>query len=460
MAEQPIDPEIHQAQEGNAASEKASQRNFSRRLISRIPYTGEFAKRTEEYRMERYRGRLGKYQKLASIDASIKDKFLLKLIYAANALSGVESWSDVASFWVWSLLFTTATLLYVSAPLLISQLFTQLIGWSHQGFWWWVLEVSLSVLTGTFAFMLFFVPFIISSSLSDDLNEWVNFNAWVKYWGTLLVVLATGYLYALYSSKLTFRLWPFRHWLVFFFFTQLGLLLPLLLASSGLGRLFDKALDRRKRNLLARELVIDELLDILSSTEGVDYESMTWPAFEHRQWLTQRLETIASCIESSFSRFFLTGVVELDRWTDRNTSEMANGVREMIKGLVAPTTYTLEDFKARIKKYFVAALASEWGGFDRVPAEKLSHKQGVKERIATVITALVTAAVPILLILLLRKLRVVVAEPLLTYLTVGAYVWAALSLLARLDPQYAAKLGAFTDLTKTLPFGRKGGDDN
>lgn len=144
----------------------------------------------------------------------------------------------------------------------------------------------------------------------------------------------------------------------------------------------------------------------------------------------------------------------MDRWTDRAASEMANGVRETIKWLIVPTTHTRVDFKERIVKYFTAAIASNWGTFNRVPAEKLSRKQGLKLRAASALTPLLTAAVPILLLLLLKKLAVV-AEPLSTYLTVGAYVWAALSLLSHLDPQYAAKLGALKDLTKTLPFGKK-----
>jgi hypothetical protein len=136
---------------------------------------------------------------------------------------------------------------------------------------------------------------------------------------------------------------------------------------------------------------------------------------------------------------------------------MANGVRELIKWVVAPTMYTREEFKARIVKYFAAALASDWGKFDRVAPEKLSRKQGIKDRAASAVTSLLTAAVPILLLILIKSLRIVVAEPLLTYLTVGSYIWAALSLLSRLDPQYAVKLGAFKDLTKMLP-GRKGGE--
>ncbi|PYS47310.1 MAG: hypothetical protein DMF68_16330, partial [Acidobacteria bacterium] len=222
-------------------------------------------------------------------------------------------------------------------------------------------------------------------------------------------------------------------------------------------RLFDNALENRKRGLHTRAVIIDELLNILIQAEQDDYE-LVWPGLTHRAWLTKRLETVASCIETHFPRHFLTGTPEMDRWTGRSASEMANGVREMVKWVVVPSAHTCEDFKARVNKYFAAALASEWGRFDRVSAENLFQRKGMMDRVASLVSAVLTAAVPILLLLLLSRLDVV-AEPLLTYLTVGAYIWAALSLLSQLDPQYATKMAALKDLTKTFPLGKKDGGE-
>src|SRR5207302_7000398 len=97
--------------------------------------------------------------------------------YAAQQLSKVESWTEVTMFWSQCLSVSIAVLLCVTAPPLFSKLLPQLVGWSFRGFWWWLLELSLSLLTGTLAFMLFAVPFMVSSSTPESADEFFNLNA-------------------------------------------------------------------------------------------------------------------------------------------------------------------------------------------------------------------------------------------------------------------------------------------
>jgi len=405
-----------------------------------------------------YKERVDKYEKLKSIDADTKTKLVGEFKYGARQLSQVDSWIGMTRFYSTGFLLATIVLFCVTVPPMVGRSFPHLEGWGVKGLRWWALELLLSTLTGALAVFVIFLPIYFLVGSGDKLNEFFNSSGLILFWATVLLPVACTYLYALRVGRFVASPWPFSHRLVFYCVIQAGFLMPLFLALAMPFRLLGTALRNRRLSLNTRAVIVDELLDLLDIIEQPNYEKI-WTEFSHRTWLTKRLEVVASCIEIYFPRFFLTGVQEMDRWTDRNTSEMANGVRELIKWVVVPTPHTREDFKARITKYVTAALASDWGKFDRVPAEKLSPKQGLKDRVASAVAALLTAAVPILLLLLLKRMKVVVAEPLLTYLTVGAYVWAALSLLSRLDPQYAAKLGALKDLTKTLPFGKKGGND-
>jgi hypothetical protein len=429
------------------------ERNLLERFISRIPYTNEFGARIERDQKWLFEARLRKYKTIKSIDSDLKEKLDSEFQFIAAELSNAESGIEAALFYARGLTLTMVFALYVTGPPLVAKFFSSLFGWGLHGFWWWALELFLSVLTGTLAGAILFLPAIAFRSSEQWVYDFFNVDRLRVYWGVMLLTLACGYLYAVYSNRLVARPWPFSHRLSFYLLIQAGFSFPLLFALQMPYRLFLRSLQSRKQRFHARGVIIDQLLNILYDLED-DLEQFDWTKFWYRASLTRQLEVVASCIESHFPRHFLTGAQETDRWVDRSTTEMANGVREMIKWIVAPNANTYEGLKARVIKYFTAALASEWGEFDRVPAQELSPKQSVKDRVTSAVTALLTAAVPVLLLLLLRRLGVVVAEPLLTYLTVGSYIWAALSLLSRLDPQYAAKLGALTDLTKILPLGK------
>jgi hypothetical protein len=439
--------------ETSESSENPPPRNRLRRIMSRLPYTGEFAKRIVEVQDTAFKARQEKYEKMTSVNEDLKQKYSFEFDYAARDLSRTESWIDSALFFTIWVVFAVAIPLFVFAPIGIARLFQATITWPH-GIWWSLLEVILVVIGGVVAVIIITLPFFV---LGSNVQDFFNLDGIVLSWATVLLIVSSCYLYALKAGRIHWSL--LRYELAACFIIQVGFATPLFLLTSLTYRSFDKVIERRRQKLHTRAVIIDEFLNILTEIESPNYESK-WTEFSHREWLTHRLDTIASCLENYFSRHFLTAAPELNRWTDRETTEMANGVRELVKWIVTPYERTRENFQARIVKYFTAALASAWGNFDRVPAEKLSRRQGLRDRVASAITALLTAAVPVLLLMLLRRLNVISAEPLTTYLTVGAYVWAALSLLSKLDPQYAAKLGALKDITSTLPFGKKGGEGN
>lgn len=462
MAKQTVDSEVQHTEQlpedAQVASQEPAPRSLLNRFVSRVPHTKAFHNWMTERREGRFKERLDKYQKLESISPDTKKKLSFEFEYGARQLAQVDSWLEMVRFYSKSLVIVTIVLIWVAVPPMVARFFPHLTGRGFQGLLGWALELVVSLLTCALALLIIFLPIYFMVGSEERVNDFFNANGLIVCWSAVLLPLACTYLYALYAGRLVTWPWYLSHKLVFYSAIQTGFGMPLFISFVMPSRILRKALNDRRLRVQTRAVIVDELLEILSTIEDPKY-GVTWAELSHRGSLTMRLTSVASCLENHFPRYFLTGVAEMDRWTGHNATEMANGVREMIKRIVASNAYTLEDLKARVVKDFAAALASDWGTFDRVPAEKLSRKQGVKDRATSAIRVLLTAAVPVLLLLLLKRLRVVMAEPLLTYLTVGAYVWAALSLLSRLDPQYAAKLGALKDINSILPFGKKGGDD-
>jgi hypothetical protein len=80
----------------------------------------------------------------------------------------------------------------------------------------------------------------------------------------------------------------------------------------------------------------------------------------------------------------------------------------------------------------------------------------LKSRLINFAKALASAAVPIVVLLLVKRADLVPEGTVLNYLTAGAYIWAALSFLSGLDPQYGVKITALKDLAGFLPIPGKG----
>ncbi|HEY0097720.1 MAG TPA: hypothetical protein VGB76_02100 [Pyrinomonadaceae bacterium] len=427
-------------------------------VISRVPHTKAFHSRIAKGQESLREVRLEKYEQVTSVSPDVKSSLFVEFDRNTRQLSEVELWIEMIQFYMGVLIGLIILSLFLVMPPLAAEFFPPFSDWNSHGLWNWSLEFLWSLLVAPLAFAIIFVPFLVTTGAGAKVENFLNLDRLMALWASFLLLVASGYLYALYTGGMAAQPPLFRQRPFFYFTLQTGFFLPTIFVLSVPGRLFFRSLESRKQAVQTRAFVIDELLNILHRHEEPGYE-LIWSEFTHRKWLAERLEAIASCMENHFPRYFITGVPEMDRWATLTASEMANGVRATIKWVFAPTRNTREEFKARIVKYFIAALASEWGKFDRVTAEKLSRKEGLRARVVSVVTALFTAAVPILLLLLVRRLQLV-AEPLLTYLTVGSYIWAALSLLSHLDPHYNTKLAALKDLTKTLPFGKRGGDDS
>jgi hypothetical protein len=429
-----------------------------KRILRRIPFTKAYQERIQERSDEIFNERKSSYAKLKLVDQTLKDKYESEFELGAKQLAETKAWVEEFQSYADKLMVGLFLLTPLVAPVLIARFVLRLPDAQGTGFKWFATEFLMSLITAFLGFIVLFLPAVPASKTSPKLDEFINLTGFFFVWAGVLFLVASYYDYRLYVHRLPFNLSGKS---TFYFVNQAGLSIPFLLLVALLYRLGNNAVQRRKKRMHTREVIIDELLSMLKQMDWSIYglPGSGWSRFWHRETLTTQLETVASCIENNFGRYFPTGANSFNRWTEQTTAEMATGVREVIKWLVESGANTPARLRERVTKYFFAALAGDWGQFDRIPIEASSRREGIRSRIRAVVTALTTAVVPLLLLFVLTRLHIL-NEPLLTYVTVGAYIWAALSLLSLLDPQYSGKIAALKDLTSILPFaGKKDGRD-
>ncbi len=213
-------------------------------------------------------------------------------------------------------------------------------------------------------------------------------------------------------------------------------------------------INRRITNLYPDVVLVDNYLDVLAKTES---GAARWNEIEFKQQLIRKLEDTAYCLEVSLPGRLRTGNYATDSWIKERSEEMAEGTRALTRWIFTPQVNTYERFKTRVADCLLYSARGDWDSFERVKPEKLSRPELLRNRLKLVISAILSGAVPLVVLMLIKQLRIV-SDPILTYVTVGAYIWAALSLLSSFDPHYGAKLTALKDISQLLPFGKKGKD--
>lgn len=395
---------------------------------------------------------LKEFLRLTSLEADVKKellltvrKSLLRVVYTREANDRIMSWAENLSFIVFC----------VFAMVVMPWLVTRVVMTPEEH-----AEVGVVMLffkTGVSLFLMMLVvvlPFLLLLRLfSQGVQTYVQINKAMRW---LLVAVAFACLAAagaLVSAARGRVLGEDELFILFgclAFGTYFGggtLVIPPII--NGLRRW----LDRRAEKTFTNEYLVAHLLSALAVVEK---NPARWADVEFRRLLIARLEAVAVCVERVVPGRMRSGNIVTDKWLADSTEEIAAGVRALAKWVITPNKDTHERLRERLAVGLTCAVRGEWDGFERVSPEKLSQPELLKSRLVNFAKALASASVPVIVLLLVKRADLVPDGPVLNYLTAGAYIWAALSFLSGLDPQYGAKITAIKDIAGFLPIPGKG----
>src|SRR5262249_27966099 len=110
-----------------------------------------------------------------------------------------------------------------------------------------------------------------------------------------------------------------------------------------------------------------------------------------------------------------------------------------------------------ISRYLVLAVEGDWDGFERSDPQIISRPEFVRSRIRAGAIAILSALIPLAVLAAVKRFNLIEGA-VLSYLTVGAFIWTGLSLLSQVDPSYGSKLSAIKDISSLLPLPKRDKD--
>ncbi len=170
-----------------------------------------------------------------------------------------------------------------------------------------------------------------------------------------------------------------------------------------------------------------------------------------------KLELVAVCAE----RYLFRNIESPDLVTASHLRNKATGIAASFRSLkvsvLTAETYTRSIFTERIKSDITNAVNNNWDALIRPEAEGFQMLQDRKSsyrwlaNLGTAARTLLSGGVPLVLLFVLKAKGIALAEPLNTYVTIGAYLWAFVTVLSVLDPLFAQKLAQVKRIKDFLP---------
>lgn len=306
----------------------------------------------------------------------------------------------------------------------------------------------LRLIAGLFcAIMLFFValgPIMYAISVQLEVGRFSKICITTGW--PVAVICFTGYHVLPFPERLsTLSIWQFSLFLAWILNAAICLLLAVLsvMAISTFG--FSVYITQRR----SPDALIIEDLGILIR----DLQTGVPLTLTARHRLLARLETLAIRFQRDMFRYYVTGDPTTEVWVKEELEKMAAALREIKRKLAFASVSTVGDIADELRMLLHSALRTDWSAFPRSELPRLSRRQKWL-RVLHFVRACLVAALPLLLMYLLQSLEFVVEEKLTAYITIGAYLWAVVSLLFMLDPVMNTKvttlreaLGSVTKLT-------------
>lgn len=219
--------------------------------------------------------------------------------------------------------------------------------------------------------------------------------------------------------------------------------------------IFNSIFKSQMRKSFSDAFIIQRFVHILHSIEKNPHK---WGEVRFKRTLIVGLEEVANYFEFYLAFRLRSGNLYNDQWLRDTSEQIAAGIRSLERWIYTPKPDTRERLIKLLARNLVLAGTGAWDSLDRITPEKLSRPELIRTRVQTVLAALLSGAVPILVVHIV-KYSGVLDESTLKPLMLSAYLWAMVTVLTHLDASFSAKLANVKELTQWLPFpGKKDKD--
>lgn len=176
-----------------------------------------------------------------------------------------------------------------------------------------------------------------------------------------------------------------------------------------------------------------------------------------RARISNRLDRVAALIGKGLLGQFQTHDPITQTWLDQRVRRIANAFREKRKWLITPKADTIAHLQSALAASIGALLSGAWDELELADDPVITRRALVVMVVAAV-RAVILAALPLAVFLAARRLALLpdLSREMSSYIEMGLFVWAVVSLLLIVDPAFKEKI----DVVNRVKSLVKGGNEN
>jgi hypothetical protein len=195
-------------------------------------------------------------------------------------------------------------------------------------------------------------------------------------------------------------------------------------------------------------VVLDQMLFVLFTIET---QPKKWGDTMFKKSLIQMIETLANSFELYLPARLDDTKTNLHNSLKDTAEQMAAATRELIKWIYTPKKDTRQHLINRIASDFICVASGDWDNFPRLTPDKSRPRKVIINRLKAIVVTVTTGTLPILLIYFIHH-WIGIDEAIFKSLLIGAYIWAALTILSLLDTSYNSKITILKEVAQLLPI--------
>jgi hypothetical protein len=213
-------------------------------------------------------------------------------------------------------------------------------------------------------------------------------------------------------------------------------------------------IDYRYRRWLRANQDADMILQLLRAAVHAS-ESATWSEVDERRSLAQRLDAIATTLETSWMRRAECPDSKTSRLMRSVAGEIAMYFRNLEKDVSLPIYGTTTTVRNQLASALAVACDGRWGDLPRAPMPSPDSSSRVQHVVQAVTTVLVAFSLPVALTGAEHFGWLQLAPPVRDFVRLGALVVAVVIVVASIDPELKTKLSILGQIKEALTLGSK-----